>query len=287
MSDRPRPGGSARGLARELVLLAAFLAALFAVSLLVVRLATPRAGSASGAGEPGALLKLAENRMRDLTMRSLKPQLVRDAEVTEPVEAIGDRVFAALDGQDGGRDAPTLVVLDTNTVNAFTLPGGVIVVCAGLLRSLGSAEELAAVIAHEAGHVVNHDVSRTMARQLGLSALFSLFGGRETEVLVQRLLGELINQGYSREVEARADGTALRILERADIDPGALAGAFGRLESAGENAPKNVLRYLESHPDLEDRIARAREASREASLRRTGPWKPFDPGLWKRVRAAL
>jgi predicted Zn-dependent protease len=232
-------------------------------------------------------MKLAESRMRDLTMRSLEPQLVRDPEVTAPVKAIGDRVFAALGGSDGGRDAPTLVVLDTNTVNAFTLPGGVIVVCAGLLRSLGSAEELAAVIAHEAGHVVNHDVSRTMARQLGLSALFSLFGGRETEVLVQRLLGELINQRYSRAVEAEADGTALRILERAGIDPAALADAFGRLERAGENAPKNVLKYLESHPDLEDRIARAREASREASARRAGPWEPFDAGLWKRLHAAL
>ncbi len=117
--------------------------------------------------------------------------------------------------------------------------------------------------------------------------LFSLFGGRETEVLVQRLLGELINQRYSREVEAKADDAALRFLERADIDPGALADAFGRLESAGEKAPKNVLKYLESHPDLESRIARAREASREASLRHAGPWRPFDPGLWKEIRAAL
>jgi predicted Zn-dependent protease len=288
VSDRPRPAGASRGLARELLLLAVFLAALFGVSLFVVRLVAPPRAAAPG--EPGALIKLAESRMRDLTMRSLEPQLVRDPDVTVPVEVIGARVFAALGapGSPGaGRDKPTLVVLDTNTVNAFTLPGGVIVVCAGLLRSLGSSEELAAVIAHEAGHVANHDVSRTMARQMGLSALLSLFGAREAEVLVQRLLGELINQRYSREVEEKADATALRILERADIDPGALADAFTRLERTGEKAPQNVLKYLESHPDLEGRIARAREASREASLRHAGPWKPFDPQLWKRIRAAL
>jgi len=181
----------------------------------------------------------------------------------------------------------TVVVLDSSTVNAFAMPGGVIVVCAGLLRSLGSAEELAAVIAHEAGHVVNHDVARTMARQIGIAALLSVLGGREAEVLVQRLLGELINQHYSREVEAKADAVALRVLERAGIDPGALADAFGRLERSGGKGPRNVLMYLESHPDLKDRIDRAREASREATARSAAPWKPLDPELWRRLRGAV
>jgi predicted Zn-dependent protease len=53
-----------------------------------------------------------------------------------------------------------LRVLDTETINAFALPGGSVVVSSGLLKRLGSESELAGVLAHEIAHVVKrHQVS--------------------------------------------------------------------------------------------------------------------------------
>jgi beta-barrel assembly-enhancing protease len=275
---------------REVLVVAAVLAAILGVSLLVVRLATPR--PVSEQGRPGALIELAEKRLKEVMLRSLEPQLVHDPEVTEPVAAIARRVRSGLPARSGGESPVlTVVVMDTYTVNAFALPGDVIVLCSGLLRSLGSADEAAAVVAHEAGHVVNHDVARTLARQLGISAVLTMLGGREAEAAAQRLLGELINQHYSREVENAADMTGVAILEKAGIDPAALADAFGRLERSADKSKAQgsgkVFSYLQSHPDLQSRIAQAREASRDAQRRGAGPFKPIDPATWRRLKAAL
>jgi beta-barrel assembly-enhancing protease len=272
---------------REAFVVVAVLAAILGVSLLVVRLASP--GQAAGHDRPGAFMDLAEKRLKDVMLRGLEPQLVHDPEITEPVAAIATRVRPGLPAPAGQEPAAlTVVVMDTHTVNAFALPGGVIVLCSGLLRSLGSADEAAAVVAHEAAHVVNHDIVRTLARQVGISAVLTMLGGREAEVAVQRLLGELINQHYSRDIENAADVTGFAILEKAGIDPAALADAFGRLERSGDRTQgSKVFSYLQSHPDLQGRIAQAREASRDAQRRGAGPFKPIDPATWRRLKAAL
>jgi beta-barrel assembly-enhancing protease len=272
---------------REVLVVVAVLAAILGVSLLVVNAATAR--QAAGQERAGALLDFAERRLKEVMLRSLEPQLVHDPEVAEPVATIASRVRSGLPAPAGQHPAAlTVVVMDTHTVNAFALPGGVIVLCSGLLRSLGSADEAAAVVAHEAAHVVNHDVARTLARQIGISAVLTMLGGREAEVAVQRLLGELINQHYSRDVENAADVIGLAVLEKAGIDPAALADALGRLERSGDKTQASrVFSYLQSHPDLPDRIAQAREASRDAQRRGAGPFKPIDPATWRRLKAAL
>ena len=263
----------ARPLIVDLALLAAALAAALGLSVAVVRAVGGRPAAAeagrpaAATGEPRPIMRAAERRLRDMALRTLEPQLERSPEVAEAMEAIRSRVVAGLDRPP---EDLRVLVLDSATVNAFTFPGGLVVVCAGLVRTLESADELAAVVAHEVAHVVHRDAARSIGWQLGLSAALTVLGGREAEVLLQRLLGELISMHYSREVEQRADETALRTLEAAGIDPGALADAFGRLEEEGEARDRPaVMQYLASHPDLGDRIERARAASREAGARRS------------------
>ena len=263
----------ARPLIVDLALLAAALAAALGLSVAVVRAVGGRPAAATGETRP--IMRAAERRLRDMALRTLEPQLERSPEVAEAMEAIRSRVVAGLDRPP---EDLRVLVLDSATVNAFTFPGGLVVVCAGLVRTLESADELAAVVAHEVAHVVHRDAARSIGWQLGLSAALTVLGGREAEVLLQRLLGELISMHYSREVEQRADETALRTLEAAGIDPGALADAFGRLEKEGEARDRPaVMQYLASHPDLGDRIERARAASREAGARRSAGRPPGRP----------
>ena len=276
-----------RRLAYDLALLAAALLAMLGVSVLVVRALSPqRREQRTEVEAPPPIMRLAERRLREAALKTLEPQLARGSGVSEAMDAIRLRVVTGL--KQPPEDLQVLV-LDSATVNAFTFPGGLVVVCAGLVRALDSADELAAVVAHEVAHVVHRDASRAIAWQLGLSAVLSVLGGREAEVLVQRVLSELITMRYSREVEQRADEAALGLLERADIDPAALAGAFSRLKREGGEggARPKVLQYLESHPDLDARIQHARDTAAAAAGRRAGPWKPIDPQVWKRLRAAL
>ncbi len=275
----------ARPLILDLVLLAAVLAAALGLSVLVVGAAGGRPRSA-GAQEPRPIMRAAERRLRDMALDTLGPQLERSPQVADAMEAIRSRVVAGLERPP---EDMTVLVLDSATVNAFTFPGGLVVVCAGLVRALDSADELAAVVAHEAAHVVHRDAARSIGWQLGLSAALTVLGGREAEVLLQRLLGELISMHYSREVEQRADETALRVLETAGIDPGALADAFGRLEREGAGQDRHtVLQYLESHPDLGARIEAARAASRAATAPPGGTVEAGGPaGVDPAARGAL
>ena len=277
----------ARSVIRDLVVLAVVLGAALGLSVAVVRALGGRRAAAPAAGEARPIVRAAERHLRDMALRSLEPQLERSPEVAGAIEAVGARVLTGLDRPPKDGDLEILV-LDSATVNAFTFPGGLVVVCAGLVRALESADELAAVVAHEVAHVVHRDAARSIGWQLGLSAALTVLGGREAEVLLQRRLGEVISMHYSREVEQRADATALRTLEAAGIDPGALADAFGRLENEGEARDRPaVMQYLASHPDLGDRIERARAASREAGARAAVAWQPVDPQVWARLRAAL
>lgn len=129
-------------------------------------------------------------------------------------------------------------------------------------------------------------LAAVLAAALGLSAVLQVLGGRQADVLLQRILGRLVSMRASREVERRAGETALRILEAAGIDPGALADALGRLERE-RLEQRGVLQYLASHPDLQARIEGARAFSREAAARRAAPWVPLDSGVWLLLRGAL
>lgn len=157
-----------------------------------------------------------------------------------------------------------VLILDSPVVNAVAFPGGLIVVYSGLIEKMERAEELAAVLAHELGHVVNRDSMKQLSRQMALSLFFSLMGGSQAKVFVQRILREAVNISFSKNVEARADAFALELLIRARIDPIHFAEA---LEHLSEDRKQPVyLKYLDGHPEIETRIKQIRERSKEVHI---------------------
>ena len=68
-------------------------------------------------------------------------------------------------------------VIDSPEVNAFTLSGGRIYVNKGLLKFCDSAEQLAAVLAHEMGHVEKRHTISKLVKEFGLKIVFSVLGG--------------------------------------------------------------------------------------------------------------
>ncbi|MCJ7440031.1 MAG: M48 family metalloprotease [Thermoanaerobaculaceae bacterium] len=111
-------------------------------------------------------------------------------------------------------------LLDTGTVNAFSGPGGYVFVTRGLFQSCRSEAELAAVLAHECGHVAGQhvltEIKRTNLITTGVSIVADHAGGGGLTADLMRQIGEkgadvLINRGMSRKDEYDADARGCRI----------------------------------------------------------------------------
>lgn len=183
------------------------------------------------------------------------PGLVTDSTVTNAVGVVARRVLE----HAGGVPFPVRIwVIKNREPNAFTFPGGVIVVYSGLLAICERPEELAAVIAHEVGHISHRDSVRALARQMGMAVLLSVVSGGNAGTA-----GDLIQQvlaiRHGRAVEAEADGYAVETLGKARVNPAHLAAFFRRIKALhGEN--EAWLKWVDEHPDTESRI-RAAEAA--------------------------
>lgn len=154
-------------------------------------------------------------------------------------------------------------VLDHEMVNAFALPGGIIVFMRGLIEEAQSAEEIAAVYAHEVGHVAARDPSRIALRSVGSAGVLGLLlGDFAGGAVVLFLTNRLIQADYTQEAEAAADAYSHRVLLEAGVRPDAMAAFFERLRAEYGDAPAIVAHFL-SHPAMEDRIAAARAATPE------------------------
>ena len=160
--------------------------------------------------------------------------------------------------------AENIVVLDIRMggkplINAFAVPGNRLVLTRGLIEQAQSADEIAAVIGHEAGHAIELHPEASLVRSVGFWALVQMvFTGTPGAISnVGVLLAQL---GYTRVAEREADGHALRLMREAGISPKGMADFFRRIDKR-EPVPKatqgnGANDILSSHPSNPERIAR-------------------------------
>lgn len=150
-------------------------------------------------------------------------------------------------------------VFDHKMVNAFAAPGGQVVIMRGLIDKAKSPDEVAAVLAHEIGHVEARDTTRNALRAAGSAGLLALvlgdFAGGSAVVVVAEYT---LNASYTREAEAKADIYALEMLKRSGTDAKALATFFDSLEGEKKALP-DLPDYLSTHPETADRAQAARD----------------------------
>ncbi|ETX27501.1 M48 family metallopeptidase [Roseivivax isoporae] len=191
-----------------------------------------------------------------------------------------DRMAARLTGAADLDTQVTLRVLDHEMVNAFAAPGGQVVILRGLLDEAGSPETVAAVLAHELGHVARRDPTRAALRTAGsvglLGLVFGDFAGGAAMLLVAE---RLIDARYSQDAEEAADLYAHELLARADIPPAALAQMFERFREL-DGDTRGAFAHLMSHPRLGDRIAAARAATPEGFAGRP----VLSPAEWRALQ---
>lgn len=168
------------------------------------------------------------------------------------------RLVAQLSVNRDFRQDVTVSVLDHDMINAFALPGGFVVIFRGLIEAADGPDEVAAVLAHEIGHVISRDPTRHALRSAGsIGVLGLLFGDFAGGAAVLFLTERLISAQYSQSAETGADEFAYDVLSQARVNPAALGDMFESLRDKHGDSEGIAAHFL-SHPSLGDRIAAAR-----------------------------
>jgi beta-barrel assembly-enhancing protease len=181
-----------------------------------------------------------------------------DPALTAYVQGVGQKLAAVSD-----RKLPyEFTVLNNSVPNAWALPGGKIAVNRGLLTSLESESELAAVLGHEIVHAAArhsaHQMSRGMLLQGGMVAAQVAAQGTDygnIYLLGANVGAQLLMQRYSRDAESEADEYGIRYMQRAGYDPqGAvrLKETFVRMSERKESGWLAGL--FASHPPSQARL---------------------------------
>ncbi|MCE9665472.1 M48 family metalloprotease [Halomonas sp. M5N1S17] len=171
-------------------------------------------------------------------------------------------------GVDGSRTVVTLV--DSRTLNAFAVPGGVIGLNAGLFAFADEEDAVASVLAHELGHLSQRHYARGQARadQTQIPAMAAMLAGMLIAASGGGDAGIAAAMGsqaafiqdqltYSRRFEQEADRIGLQAMSQAGFDPQAMVRMFRAMQRQASLQGGNPPEFLLTHPLTESRISDA------------------------------
>ena len=153
------------------------------------------------------------------------------------------------------------------TINAFALPGGYLGVHLGLVAAVQSADELAAVLAHELSHVTQRHISRMTGQQsrqtpllIGAMVLAAIAAAKNPAATGAVLTGSQAlaiqtQLNFSRDMEREADRIGYGVLVRAGYSPQGAVQMFQKLAQASRLNDNGSFPYLRTHPLTTERIS--------------------------------
>jgi len=184
------------------------------------------------------------------------------------VEEIGQRIVQQSPANTTPYEYAYHLLADTETVNAFALPGGQIFITRALYDQLETEGELAGILGHETGHVVaRHSAEQIAKAQLtqGLSGAAVIAAcdpnspnGCVAASQIAAVVGQLIGMKYSREDEIDADWLGVCFMNDSGYDPQDMVKVMQLLDSLsqGQRPPE----FMSSHPDPGNRVLQIQEA---------------------------
>ena len=191
----------------------------------------------------------------------------RAAALRGPRRAGGDQRPGQPPGQGGRLPHPVRYDRKGGPVNAFTLPGGILVFYSDLIDLARDGDELAGVLAHEMGHVTHYHAIKGLARQFGVEQLLKSMTGGFSDLGTVGAGGSLLlalrnGRGFERDADATARGAA-REARPARRRRFQVLRADAR-EAAVDMA--SVIGIWSSHPPTAERIAATRRPATGAPL---------------------
>jgi len=182
-------------------------------------------------------------------------RMVDDPILSEYVNRVGQNLVRNSDA----KIPISFKIIDSDSINAFTLPGGYIFVNSGLIRLADSEAELAGAMAHEIAHSAARHSTRQQTREqiANLATVPLIFMGGWTGYAVRQGAGVGIPMtflSFSRGFEKEADMLGLEYMYKAGYDPTASIDIFERIQSLEKTKPGLVAKVFATHPMTEDRI---------------------------------
>lgn len=183
------------------------------------------------------------------------------------VEQIGTNIVQSTPAKTTPYQFAYHLLADTQTVNAFALPGGQIFITRALYDRLTNDGELAGVLGHETGHVIaRHSAEQIAKAQLtqGLSGAAVIAAcdpnsptGCVAASQMTALVGQLINLKYSRADETEADWLGVCLMNETGYDPQDMIKVMQIFQSLsqGQSQPE----FLSTHPDPGNRIGQIQQ----------------------------
>ncbi|GAA5215233.1 M48 family metallopeptidase [Corallincola platygyrae] len=180
-------------------------------------------------------------------------------------------------------------IVNDGSLNAFALPGGIVVLNSGLILAADDAAELLGVVGHEITHVRERHGIRGVISRAGIYVAVSALVGDVSGVLavVADAAPLLISQGYSRDFETEADELSHELLVKARIDPTGLARFFEKMRAKEQEKLAELgdeetqawlttaMGFLSSHPTTDERITALNHRDADESIEYRDLSQPF------------
>jgi predicted Zn-dependent protease len=158
----------------------------------------------------------------------------------------------------------TTQVIQDDSINALSLPGGYFFVNSGLIETAETEAELAGAMAHEIAHIAarhgTRQASRAQAAQMATIPLIFLGGwpGYGAAMAAGPLTAFTLLQ-FSQAFENEADMLGLQYLYKSAYDPNGMVDIFERIEALETKQPGKVSKFFSSHPPTPDRIVKVQD----------------------------
>ena len=176
-----------------------------------------------------------------------------------------------------------IFVADQSDINAFAIPGGLIVFNQGLLQKAESVEEVLGVLSHEMAHVERRHVVKSLAGRVGALGgvlILAAFVGSDAATVIAKA-SDFLSLKHSREDESEADARGLEFLQRAGVSSEGMIQFFSKLEKQ-ESSLSGALSFMSTHPLSSERIRDLKQLAAQSSAIEKKPL-PVEIGELKSV----
>lgn len=203
-------------------------------------------------------------------------RLVTDPVINEYVNRIGQKLARNSDAHF----QHTFKIVDTDELNAFSLPGGFVFVDSGLILAAENEAELAGVLSHEMAHVAACHITQEIAHEeFDASRMQLIF-----RLVFRSAIRNTVDLNPTRSFEFEADHLGIEYLYKTGYDPRALPTFLERVRTI-EIKRGNRANVSESYPRIADRI---RKAQREIDhLRPPASENKLDTSEFQEVKNRL
>ncbi len=203
---------------------------------------------------------LAQEGARQMQIIREQAPLVQDRPTIDYVACVADAIVGVLEGKDAAMYWE-LAIVNQPDINAFVMPGGKMVVKAGILSVAQNQHQLAAVIGHEVAHVTAHHANERASRgeltDYGVEVLAYILGGGYYNrtagtygaLSTAATLG--LSNPFSRKQESEADVIGLQYMAKAGFDPRESVELWKNMNAKNE---AKIPEYMSTHPSGETRI---------------------------------